>query len=136
MLPIPNFDQIFPHWWSHIISYNKTLIGLKFYREIHTVLQCFRYSKTKTTPIVKFRFWIRHIILLVTILYKSECLNRHLYFSTANICQLQICKVHVFKEGHKNWLNLHLQFYCLLSKCQIDGDYFFNFCGLLRKHEL
>ena len=62
MLAIPNFDQIFPHWWSHIISYNKTLIGMKFYREVHTVLQCFRYSKTNTTPIMK--FWIRQIILL------------------------------------------------------------------------
>ena len=88
-IAVPNFDQIFPHWWSHIISYNKTLIGLKFYREIHTVLQCFRYSKTNTTPIVKFWFWIRQIILLVTFLYKSECLNGHFYFS---ICQLQICK--------------------------------------------
>ena len=93
MLAIPNFDQIFPHWWSHIISYNKTLIGMKFYREVHTVLQCFRYSKTNTTPIVKFWFWIRQIIiLLVTFFYKSECLNGQLYFSTANICQLQICK--------------------------------------------
>ena len=92
-LAIPNFDQIFPHWWSHIISYNKTLIGLKFYREIHTVLQCFRYSKTNTIPIVKFWFWIRQIIiLLVAFFYKSECLNGQLYFSTANICQLQICK--------------------------------------------
>ena len=24
----------------------------------------------------------------------------------------------------------------LSSKCQIDGEDFFNFCGLLRKHEL
>ena len=24
----------------------------------------------------------------------------------------------------------------LCSKCQIDGEDFFNFCGLLRKHEL
>ena len=24
----------------------------------------------------------------------------------------------------------------LFSKCQIDGEDFFNFCGLLRKHEL
>ena len=24
----------------------------------------------------------------------------------------------------------------LCSKCQIDGEFFFNFCGLLRKHEL
>ena len=24
----------------------------------------------------------------------------------------------------------------LYSKCQIDGEDFFNFCGLLRKHEL
>ena len=24
----------------------------------------------------------------------------------------------------------------LCSKCQIDGEYFVNFCGLLRKHEL
>ena len=24
----------------------------------------------------------------------------------------------------------------LCSKCQIDGEIFFNFCGLLRKHEL
>ena len=26
--------------------------------------------------------------------------------------------------------------WCLLSKCQIDGEDFVNFCGLLRKHEL
>ena len=24
----------------------------------------------------------------------------------------------------------------LCSKCQINGEYFFNFCGLLSKHEL
>jgi hypothetical protein len=29
---------------------------------------------------------------IITLFHKNECLNDQLYFSTANICQLQICK--------------------------------------------
>ena len=49
-----------------------------------------------------------------------------------------ICKVHVFKEGPKNIRNLHRPFDCYYTAtyCQIDGEDFFNFCGLLRKREL
>ena len=48
-------------------------------------------------------------------------------------CDEMFGKVHIFQEGHKNERNLDLT---LCSKCQIGGEDFVNFCGLLRKHEL
>ena len=48
--------------------------------------------------------------------------------------EITCTKVHVFEEGHKNWPNLH--HLIVTTKCQIDGEDFVNFCGLLRKPEL
>ena len=46
-------------------------------------------------------------------------------------------KVHFFKKGKKKKNDeIFTGDWTLCSKCQIDGDYFINFCGLLRKHEL
>ena len=42
--------------------------------------------------------------------------------------------VKVFLEGHKKLQNLHRRF-DELRKCQIAGEDFTIFCGLLRKHE-
>ena len=44
----------------------------------------------------------------------------------------------MFSRVYKKLRNLHHtpSILCLLSKCQIDGEDFVIFCGLLRKHEL
>ena len=36
-------------------------------------------------------------------------------------------KVHVFKDGHKNWQNHHRRFDIICNKCQIDGEVFVDF---------
>ena len=44
-------------------------------------------------------------------------------------------KVYVFKKATK-FDEIFTVDLTLCSKCQIDGEDFVNFCGLLRKHEL
>ena len=47
----------------------------------------------------------------------------------------QICKVHIFWEGHKILRNLHLTF-DYATHSQKLGEDFAKFCGLLRIYEL
>ena len=45
-------------------------------------------------------------------------------------------KFMIFKKATKNDEIFTVNLTLCYSKCQIDDEYFINFCGLLRKHEL
>ena len=65
--------------------------------------------------------------VVVLILYKEKCQMTDEYY-----CLLSSC----FLRPQKLMKSVYLVNLMLCSKCQIDGEDFFNFCSLLRKRRL
>ena len=73
-----------------------------------------------------FEFWIFVLIFLTA---ATACRKQEQIFKIQS-------KSSCFLRSPQKWTKSSPSIWRLLSKCQIDGEDFVNFCGLIRKHEL
>ena len=91
-------------------------------KEVHKVVNFFSFVESTYEA---FAQWVHNIAAVEFLLHLISLLS----------CSQGLLKFIFYKKAKKidEIFTIDLT---LCSKCQIDGEDFINFCGLLRKHEL